>query len=369
MKLRTETIIKLLQVKGIGRIKILRLSEMVDFTPSSDQELAEVLIENFGALKAPPISKVEILESFRKAEVSLEKSLRLGIKTVSLFDSDYPSLLKNTPAPPLILNIIGNYLSLLDYPAVAVIGTRDPSNYGKSIGERVGYLLAQNNIAVISGLAKGCDTAAHVGCLKGRGKTIAVLAHGLDTIYPRENTHLAEKIVETGGCLVSEYMINTRALSNYFIERDRIQAGLSKATIVVETDIKGGTMHTVNYTLEYNRILTAFHHPPEKQNEKSRGNEMLIREQKATGLQTKEDIEALIHLINPVPRTQVAPSSIPIAEVALPLLFNEEEYEMLLSPPKEKIKKPRKKRTKPDHTQSKIFKDESDIRPGSDIDQ
>jgi DNA processing protein len=368
MKLTAETIIKLSQVKGIGRVKILRLSEMVEFTPSSDQELSEVLAENLELLKAPYISSGEILKFFQSGESLLEKSIKLGIKTISLFDSNYPALLKNTINPPLILNIMGDYQSLIDFPTVAVIGTRDPSNYGKVIGERIGYLLAQNSISVVSGLAKGCDTAAHVGCLKGRGKTIAVLAHGLDSIYPRENKQLAEKIIDTGGCLVSEYMINTRALSNFFIDRDRIQAGLSKATIVVETDIKGGTMHTVNYTLEYNRILTAFHHPPEKQNEKSRGNEMLINDQKATGLQTKEDIEALIHLINPVGRKQFTLSSIPIAEVQLPL-FNEAEFDMLLSPPKEKIKKTRKKRTKPDLIQSKIFKDESDIRPGPDTDQ
>jgi DNA processing protein len=367
MKLTAETIIKLLQVKGIGRVKILRLSEMVDFTPSSDHELSEVLAENLETLKAPYVSTSEILNYFQTGQALLEKSFKLGIKTISFFDANYPPLLKNISTPPLILNVIGDYQSLIDFPTVAVIGTRDPSNYGKVIGERIGYLLAQNNISVVSGLAKGCDTAGHIGCLKGGGKTIAVLAHGLDSVYPRENKHLAEKIVETGGCLVSEYMINTRALSNFFIERDRIQAGLSKATIVVETDIKGGTMHTVNYTLEYNRILTAFHHPPEKQNDKSRGNEMLINEQKATGLQTKEDIEALIHLINPVSRKKLSVSSIPIAEVQLPL-FNEEEYEMLMSPPKEKIKKPRKKRTKPDLTQSKIFKDESDIRPRSDTD-
>ena len=368
MNLSTERIIKLLQVKGIGRAKVLRLSEMVDFTPTSDQELAKLLMENLSALKVPFIQFNDVLSAFQKGEELLEKSFNLGIRTISYFDSNYPPLLKNIPTAPLILNVRGNLSSILDFPTVAIVGTRKPSNYGKTIGERVGYLVAQNNISVVSGLAIGCDTAAHIGCLKAGGKTIAVLAHGLDMIYPKENSGLAEKIVETGGCLISEYMIKTRALSNFFIERDRIQAGLSKATIVIETDIKGGTMHTVNYTLDYNRILAAFHHPTEKQNEKSKGNEMLIAENKAISLQTKEDIESLIETINPSLKKSSSFPSTPIAEVQLPL-FNEEEFNRLLSPPPEKIKKPRKKRTKPDVTKSKIFKDEPDIRPGPDVDQ
>ena len=368
MKLTVEKIVKLLQVKGIGRIKVLRLAEMVDFTPSSDQELAEVLSENLVALKAPVMATSEILKHFQKGQELLEKSMSLGIQIVSCYDNNYPPLLKQTPTAPLLLNIIGNFQSLLDFSTVAVIGTRNPSAYGKVIGERIGFVLGQNNISVVSGLATGCDTAGHIGCLKAGGKTIAVLAHGLDTVYPKENKNLAEKIVETGGCLVSEYMVKTRALGNFFIERDRIQAGLSKATIVVETDIKGGTMHTVNYTIEYKRILAAFNHPLEKQNEKSRGNKMLIAEKKAIGLQTKEDIDALIQVINPTAKKTFSATNSPIAEVQLPL-FNGEEFERLLSPPQEKIKKPRKKRSKPNSTQSKIFKDEPDLRPGSDIDQ
>lgn len=367
MKLRVDQIVKLLQVKGLGRTKLLRFSKLVEFNLSSDQELAEFLGENLINLKVPFLSISEILETFSKGESLLEKSERIGIKTISIFDSSYPNLLTNTSAPPILLHYLGDLTTINEMVTVAVIGTRDPSAYGKTIGERIGYLLSQNNLSVVSGLALGCDTAAHIGCLKGGGKTVAVLAHGLDNVYPRENKNLADKILDTGGCLVSEYMVETRPFATHFIDRDRIQAGLSKATIVVETDIKGGTMHTVNFTLDYNRILAAFNHPIEKQNDKSRGNQMLIEQGKAIGLQTKDDIDALIHLINPSLKNNPFSNGIPIAEIQIPL-FEQSEFEILSNPEKEKIKKPRKKRTKPDLTQSKIFKDESDIRSRPDAD-
>ena len=104
------------------------------------------------------------------------------------------------------------------------------------------------NFNIVSGLAIGCDTAGHISIIDASGITTAVTAHGLDTVYPAENRGLAEKIYENNGILISEYFVNTRGLPNYFVERDRIQAGLSLGTIVIETDIKGGTMHTVNFT-------------------------------------------------------------------------------------------------------------------------
>lgn len=368
MKLRVDQIVKLLQIKGLGRTKVIRFAELVEFNLSNDQELAEVLHEQLSSLKIPILSKEEIIQAFAKGEAILEKSEASGIKTISIFDSTYPLLLSNSSTPPVLLNYLGDLSTINEMVTVAVIGTRDPSTYGKTIGERIGYLLSQNGLSVVSGLALGCDTAAHIGCLKGGGRTVAVLAHGLDNVYPRENKNLADKILDMGGCIVSEYMIGTKPFATHFIDRDRIQAGLSKATIVVETDIKGGTMHTVNFTLDYNRILAAFRHPMEKQNDKSRGNEMLIEQGKAIGLETKDDIDALIHLINPTSKNNPFSNGIPIAEIQLPL-FAESEFEMLSHPQNEKVKKPRRKRTKPDLTQSKIFKDESDIRPGSDTDK
>jgi len=362
MKLTTDHLVKLLAVKGVGRAKVFRLTELINFRPGSDVELAEALIEQIPALKlTSSLSKTEILNSFRAAGDLLEESRRIGIKTISYFDSEFPLLLKDIDTPPIVLHILGNWTTL-SMPTVAVIGTREPSIYGQRVGERVGYRLGERNIHVISGLAIGCDTTAHIGCLKAGGITSAVLAHGLDSLYPKENKGLADKILEAGGCLVSEYMLKVRAIGNYFVERDRLQAGLSKATIVIETDIKGGTMHTVKDTLAYGRILMTVNHPPDKQNEKSRGNQMLLREGKAKPLETKEDVDALIDRIAPqqapaAPLAEFANTS--LADMQLPL-YNGENFTTVTAP-KEKTKKPRKKRTKPGAAQSKAFNDESDL--------
>lgn len=343
MNLTKEQIIKLLQVKGVGRNKVLKFCDLLQFSPATDYELVDALLERLPQLKIQPLSANEVKESFEKAENLIENSNELGIKIFVYSDSDYPPLLRKTPNYPIILYVKGDYETLINNPTVAVIGTREPSNYGKSIGERIGYRLGEKNINVISGLAKGCDTSAHIGCLKAKGITSAVLAHGLDSIYPRENKVLAEKIVESGGCLISEYIVKTRALGNFFIERDRIQAGLSKATVVVETDIKGGTMHTVNFTTDYDRILAVFDHPEEYQTEKSRGNQFLIKEKGARSLQTKDDIDELIELVNPSVKWVFSGKRIPIADINTRLFYDEGEWNALITP-KEKEKKPRKPR-------------------------
>lgn len=360
MKLTTSQIVKLLSIPGVGRAKVFKLADVISFSPHDDGELADALTEQMPSLKIPFVPRAEILTCFGHAGELLYQSEQKGIKTVSYFESAFPKLLKDIDNPPIILNILGN-INSLEMPTAAVIGTRAPSDYGKSVGERIGYRLGERKIHVVSGLAIGCDTTAHVGCIKARGITSAVLAHGLDSVYPKENKLLANRILESNGCLISEYMIKVRAMGNFFVERDRIQAGLSKATIVIETDVKGGTMHTVKDTLQYRRILAAVEHPDDKRNEKSRGNEMLIRERKALPLTSKEDIDALVNLIAPTQQKASLGSETKTSldEIQLPLYSGEDFTTM--ATPKEKVKKPRKKRTKPGVIQSKAFKDESNL--------
>jgi DNA processing protein len=364
MKLNTENVVKLLQVKGVGRMKLFKLESLITFTPYDDKELSEFLIEKSPILKIPQSNIAEILSAFHRGQEILESSKESGITTVSFWDDGYPEQLRDIESAPAVLNILGNVKGLLDAPAVAVIGTREPSEYGKTIGERIGFRLAEKGINVVSGLALGCDTAGHIGALKAGGMTTAVLAHGLDMVYPSANRPLASKILESGGCLVSEYFIKTRAMSNFFVERDRLQAGLSKATIVVETDIKGGTMHTVRDTISFKRILAAFDHPFDKENDKSRGNKMLIRESGAIKLQTKEDLDEIISLINPstIPQPDNE-NKVAIENIEVPALFNLEEYDLLnsLDNTQEKRKKARKKKEKKvlPHSQQKLYREMS----------
>jgi len=150
----------------------------------------------------------------------------------------------------------------------------------------------------VSGLAKGCDTAGHVGALRAHGITTAVLAHGLDSIYPKENRSLAENILSNDGLLISEYLVGQKPIGSFFVERDRIQAGLSDCVFVVETGIKGGTMHTVKYCLEYERILACLQHPQEMHNEiKVQGNRALIADQKGAPVFSVSDIKGLISMV------------------------------------------------------------------------
>ena len=148
---------------------------------------------------------------------------------------------------------------------------------------------------VVSGLALGCDTAAHEGCVQSRGITVAVLAHRVDYVYLATNRKLASSIIDGSGALVSEYAPGTKPRSSYFVERDRVQSAFSLGVIIVETDVEGGTMHTAGFAVKQKRRLACLVHPPKFASaEKARGNQKLIKEADAFPLEKKEDLDAFI---------------------------------------------------------------------------
>ncbi len=171
-------------------------------------------------------------------------------------DLDYPSLLKEIKGKPNELYIIGN-IELLRRKCMAIVGCRDCSKYGQKVSKMLAYNIAKQNMVVVSGLAKGIDTYAHMGALQANGKTIAVVAHGLDMIYPAENRNLAKQIILKGGAIISEYPIGTKLLKENFPMRNRIISGLSVGTIVVEAKEKSGSLITANFALEQGRELYA----------------------------------------------------------------------------------------------------------------
>ena len=200
-----------------------------------------------------------------QAKENLDKAKRIIDHTLTnkglvLNFRKFPRKLKEMKDPPLLLHCLGD-ISIINDAGVAVIGTREPTEFGRKAAEDLGEKLASLNKIVVSGLALGCDTGGHIGCLKGNGKTIAVLAHGLDTMYPPENRDLAIRIIKNGGLLVSEYPFGTKVRGPYFVERDRIQAGLADAVIVIETGIQGGTLHTVGFAKENEIPVFALDHP------------------------------------------------------------------------------------------------------------
>jgi DNA protecting protein DprA len=155
---------------------------------------------------------------------------------------------------PILLYCIGNKALLRKEENIAVIGTRENSEVGQKVAKSTAYYFAEKGFTIVSGLARGIDAVGHIGALEAKGGTIAVLID-VSKIYPKENAILAERIVESGGLLLSENKPGSFQGKNAFVLRDRIQSGLSLGIFPIETDIKGGTMHTVGYAKKQNRLI------------------------------------------------------------------------------------------------------------------
>jgi DNA processing protein len=237
--------------------------------------------------RMPGFGADQVMERFSEAEELLDKTRSTNNGSVLNF-RDFPTKLREMDDPPLLVHCLGDS-SLISSPSVAVIGTREPTGFGSDAAIEFGKQLAENGQVVVSGLALGCDTGGHEGCLEADGKTIAVLAHGLDTMFPKENRDLAISILSRGGLLLSEYKFGVGARGHQFVERDRIQAALSDAVIVVETGVEGGTLHTVGFAEKNDVPVFALDHPPEFHEEKQvAGNLMLIEETRANPLQANK---------------------------------------------------------------------------------
>lgn len=189
------------------------------------------------------------------ARSQIDRNTRQGISVLTIGDDAYPELLQKIPDPPLVLFVKGNAASLSAALTVAVVGTRHPTELGQQVASRISRSLASRDCCILSGLAVGIDTAAHKGAIDGGGQTVAVFATPLDKVYPAENKELASKILESGGAWVSETPTGGSTHRNSFVLRDRIQSGLSAVVIPVQTDVVGGTMHTVRYACQQSRLL------------------------------------------------------------------------------------------------------------------
>ncbi|RAW17036.1 DNA-protecting protein DprA [Paenibacillus taichungensis] len=203
-----------------------------------------------------------------------ESVYKAGIEVVTYLDQDYPTLMKETVQPPWVMYGRGD-LNLLHTQSIAMVGTRMPTVYGRKIGEKLAEQLCKAGLTIVSGLARGIDSVCHDAALRANGKTIAVFGTGIDNIYPPENTGLAERIAETG-LLLSEYPPGTRARQGLFPERNRIIAGLTLGTLVVEADIRSGSLITADAALEAGRDVFAV--PGPITSPKSRGSHNLIRQ-------------------------------------------------------------------------------------------
>ncbi len=217
-----------------------------------------------------------------------------GARALTWLDESYPSSLRDIPQSPPVIFIRGNVGPQFEL-AVAVVGTRHVTPYGRQAAEHFCTALAQAGVAIISGLARGVDAIAHRVALENGAPTVAVLAGGIDQVYPRENAGLAERIVENG-CLVSEYPVGIPARRDYFPRRNRILSGLSKAALLVEAGEGSGALHTANWAFEQGRDVFAI--PGSIFSRQSQGTNQLIRENTAKLVATPEQLCQELNLIS-----------------------------------------------------------------------
>src|SRR5687767_12177256 len=221
----------------------------------------------------------------RAASSALEEAQRLGIAPVAWCDARYPALRASTPDAPPVLWFRG-CLALLARPAVAVVGSRAATPYALQVGTRLASELALRSVVVVSGLARGVDSAAHRGCLEAGGATVAVQGCGLDRVYPPEHADLASRIAENG-LLLSELAPGAPPLPEHFPLRNRIISGISLATVVVEASERSGSLITARCALEQGREVMAV--PGSVLSGRNRGSHALLKDG-AKVVETADDV-------------------------------------------------------------------------------
>jgi DNA processing protein len=280
----------LLSIEGIGVARSLLLkNHFTDFQNVFSAHINSIQdIESISTVLANRIKNASSqIEEFKKlTESQFKIAERLNADIVTYFDDEYPEYLRNIYLPPLILFVKGKF-SASDDNSIAIVGTRNPTQYGKTQAERFTTELVNNGIVVISGLARGIDSIAHSSTLKSGGRTIAVVGSGLDVIYPPENKRIFDEIPENG-MIISEFDFGTKPDAQNFPRRNRIISGLSLGTLVVESDINGGAMQTANYAFDQNREVFAV--PGNLNVKQSEGTNWLIQTGKAKLVKNPEDI-------------------------------------------------------------------------------
>ena len=260
------------RVPGIGRVRLGilkdRFGSLANVWAASKNDLLQTGLDE------------KLISGFIKSKdkISLDNELeqlaKYHIKAIPYDSADYPPLLKEVSDCPAVLFVRGE-LKQCDDTSIAVVGTRRATSYGRQITEELVASLAANSITIVSGLAKGIDTAAHRAALDARGRTLAVFACGLDIVYPPENVKLAREIMESGA-LISEYPLGTKPKAEHFPQRNRILSGLSRGVLVVESGESSGALITANFALEQNREVFAV--PGSILSPMSKGPNRLIQE-------------------------------------------------------------------------------------------
>lgn len=308
------------------------------FIPYLGNKKIRLLIDHFGsALAALEASKEglaelpgfgkTLLESWAKGpdEKRLQENERLierlKAKVIPFTSEDYPSSLLKINDFPILLYVRGA-CSWNSLPSAAIVGTRAATIYGMEMAEKISAELATKGVLIISGLARGIDTAAHLAALK-KGATIAVLGSGLNSVYPTENQRLSEEIIENGGAIISEFAMNEPPARSNFPKRNRIVSGMAGCTVVIEAPLSSGAMLTAECALEQTKPLYAL--PGRADIENFKGNHALIKSGKAKLIESAADL-------SDIGMTQTAKQ-----QTSYAALLSEEENTLLSRLPKEEF--------------------------------
>lgn len=239
-------------VFGLSRIRKL-LSVFGSAQKAWQAPLSKLSALNF---ESESLKEILIKQETTDPQLEWQKLDQANVQTIILGSKDYPKLLKEISSPPWLIYCKGNK-SLLNQTCLAVVGTRTPSSYGRLVVDLLIKDLIPADLVIVSGLAQGIDALVHQATLKANGKTIAVLGCGLDQVYPRMNESIAKQMLENNNLIISEYSLNTPALKQNFPARNRIIAGLSVGTLVIESKEDGGALITAQQALESNREVFA----------------------------------------------------------------------------------------------------------------
>ena len=259
-------------VPGIGRVKFSQIESHFGKLENAWKAGKTDLIQ--AGLDSHTIKAIETTRSQTDLDSEMEKLQKSGTKAITYHDAEYPSRLREIYDYPPLIYIKGNLIPQDEW-SIAVVGTRRATVYGRQVAEDIAADLARNNITVVSGLARGIDTVAHNSTLKAGGRTIAIFACGLDTVYPGENANLARSIIKQGA-LISEYPLGAKPRPDNFPRRNRIMSGMSLGVLVVEADESSGAIITAHMALEQNREVFAI--PGSILSPMSRGTNILIQE-------------------------------------------------------------------------------------------
>lgn len=301
-----RSLLKLSMVPGIGAARLRSLvnhfGDPQSVFGASERELAEA--EGIDRSLARRITSERNVEE--EIQLQLSRLNKAEARIVTLWDKEFPENLKKIYDPPVMLFVRGQ-LTVSDKFSISVVGTRNPTTYGKHVAEKFAAEIAEYGVVVVSGLARGVDTIAHATTVRSGGRTIAILGSGVDVIYPGENKRLAEQIL-VGGAIMSEYYMGTKPDAVNFPRRNRIISGITLGTILIETDVNGGAMITASFALDQNREVFAV--PGQVFERKGRGTNRLIKEGRAKLVEDISDVvEELRYKLKPILKDQPKPQA------------------------------------------------------------